>query len=378
MIKKIGFFVENITIFGGAERATLNLAHVLKNLGYNIVILSFSKTNNKSKFNLDSFEIAYFNEDVKNTIMWPNIYSKYPIYLRAFYKFSKTRKYIKDTFNLSFSACVLSIFLEKKVDLVIDSSNFFNHRLLAKNIPTIRIFHGNFKSITHLLYDLDYYQCLVLLTKTELQKYIPYCKNIKIISNNVSLQTKVSDLKNKQILYLGRLADDKRSELMIIIFSKLDSRFDEFKLKIVGDGQYLEDLKKLTKKLNLSHRVNFVGFKENVSHYYINSCVFCLTSKTECMPMVLLEAASFGLPLLSFDILSGPSDLIKNGKNGFLIKDGDINSYVNALSEILGSYEKMVAFGNFSLEIVKKFSNENISKKWQNLISSIKTLHTLH
>jgi glycosyltransferase involved in cell wall biosynthesis len=88
--------------------------------------------------------------------------------------------------------------------------------------------------------------------------------------------------------------------------------------------------------------------------------------------MVLLEAMAVGLPLASFDCKCGPRDVIEDGKNGYLIPDGDLQLMEERICSLLNDKEKLKEMSRYSKETAERFSHENIMKRWIELFQSVK------
>ena len=94
-----------------------------------------------------------------------------------------------------------------------------------------------------------------------------------------------------------------------------------------------------------------------------------MASHFEGFPMVLLESTAYGLAPISFDIATGPSDIIKHNKSGFLIADNDLESYANHLIKLMSDENLRAQFGAESRKIVReRFSKEVIMEKWRKLL----------
>jgi len=163
-------------------------------------------------------------------------------------------------------------------------------------------------------------------------------KNIFILANPVTLfNNEVQTQKENIILSVGRLIPSKNFDILIEIFSKLSA--PNWKLVIVGDDtnnpQAIQCLKSLVIRLGLNGRVELVGHQNDVSIYYSKSKLFAFTSTSEGFPNVLLEAMGFGLPVISYDCSSGPSDIINHGINGYLIENFDNDKYIRLLQNLI-------------------------------------------
>ena len=121
----------------------------------------------------------------------------------------------------------------------------------------------------------------------------------------------------------------------------------------------------LTAWEGIRDRIKFTGQTNDVRSFYQKSSIFCLSSRNEGLPMVLLEAQAYGLPIVAFDCDTGPSEIVVNKKNGFLIPNGNIDSLASHLNEVINfeekKYKKMVFEYFLSTE---NFKVEKIFDKW--------------
>lgn len=183
-------------------------------------------------------------------------------------------------------------------------------------------------------------------------------ENIKVIPNPVAFfEWNVVERKNI-IITVGRLVTTKRIELLIDIFSQINS--NDWELWIVGDGPQKNRLIEKSNYLRISSKVKFFGNQLQINDFYSVSKIFAFVSSSEGFPNVLLEAMSNGLACISFDCVAGPSELIQHEYNGFLIPDNDINLYSEKLRELMKSEELRHKFSenakarslDFNIEII--------------------------
>lgn len=198
-------------------------------------------------------------------------------------------------------------------------------------------------------------------------------KNIEVIPNPVKLPTKLrpeSERRNT-ILSVGRLIDSKNFDLLIRIFSELN--LHNWKLVIVGDNENnrskIVELGKIAQELGCEKNVELVGHKTNLSDYYSEAKIFAFTSSSEGFPNVIIEAMAYGLTVVAFDCSSGPSDIIKNGKNGFLIPLFDIEKFKTALRKLIEDEFFREELCKTAIETSKEFSSAIISKRLINFLS---------
>ena len=186
-----------------------------------------------------------------------------------------------------------------------------------------------------------------------------------ILINNVTSQ---SDLKHKNIISVSRLDKGKKIDDLITIFSKLKNQ--DSKLYIIGNGTEMNNLKNLTKNLGITERVTFTGYLSHREQekYYLDSSIFAMTSISEGLPMVLLEAMSYGLPCIAYKTDSGIEDIISNNENGFIIKSRNEKEYVEKLDAILNNSKEVKKLGANALKTTKNFEPDEILKIWNKIL----------
>ena len=138
----------------------------------------------------------------------------------------------------------------------------------------------------------------------------------------------------RRFVSCGRLVCDKGFEDVIEAFSRVAVQFSEWDLVIIGDGPAEEALKGEAKSKGLIDRVIFVGHTDQVHRYYEGSDVFVYASPKEGFGMVIAEAQASGLPVICFDCLAGPRDIVSDGESGMLIPLGDVDAFAGAMHRL--------------------------------------------
>ncbi len=140
------------------------------------------------------------------------------------------------------------------------------------------------------------------------------------------------------ILSIGRLTRQKNFGFLLSVFSKL--KFENLSLVIIGEGELKNDLIKQSKILNIYKKTFFINETSNVFNIIKKSKYFVLTSLWEDPGFVILEAAVMNKIIVSSDCPSGPKEILKNGRAGFLFNSDDENSFFKAFKELKNSSEK--------------------------------------
>lgn len=136
------------------------------------------------------------------------------------------------------------------------------------------------------------------------------------------------------IVAAGRLEIEKDYATLIRAFATLSER-ESAKLVILGEGSLREELEALTDSLGLAGQVEMAGYVDDAGSYFRKADLFVLSSIYEGLPTVLIEALSFGLPVVSTDCPSGPGEILANGEFGLLVPPGDATALAAAMSECL-------------------------------------------
>lgn len=210
-----------------------------------------------------------------------------------------------------------------------------------------------------------------LLAQTNFAKEVftkrKFNKVINVLSNPlVNIENSKINHENKGILMVGRLTKSKNQKEIIEIFSKVLN--EGWTLYIVGGGKEREFLENFAISLGIGEKVIFTGEVDDVESYMRKCSIFAYTSLSEGFPNALNEAMAFPLASIAYDCKAGVSDLIENNVNGFLVKEGDKESFIVKLQQLMidANLRKSIMEKGFSNRV--KYNVATISR---NLISFI-------
>ena len=187
-------------------------------------------------------------------------------------------------------------------------------------------------------------------------------RKISIIPNPIKIVDSNKNTKEKIILTVGRVDANKNQEQIIKSFSKVKQ--EEWKLIICGDGTLLSKLKELVIALNINDAVEFKGIVKNIEKQYERASIFAFSSLSEGFPNVLLEAMNYGCACISTDCPTGPSMLIKNNVNGFLIPLADENSYTNQLQNLIDDEKTRNIFVSNAKSSIENYALNKVADQW--------------
>ena len=156
-------------------------------------------------------------------------------------------------------------------------------------------------------------------------------------------------LENGKILIsIGRLTKQKNYHFLILNFNKIQLKYKDTKLLIIGDGEEKFFLNNLITKLKIEDKVKIIGYKKNIYNYLKKSNYYISTSKWEGSSLAMIDAVFLGLPILCSNCPTGRKEFINNDERGFLFIEGDNEDFLN-------KFEKMynLDFSQFKTKLVK-------------------------
>ena len=215
---------------------------------------------------------------------------------------------------------------------------------------------------------------IIAQTEKAKQLYLEkfYHPDIRVIGNPIRPVDSSSSNNEKEniVLSVGRLIKTKHHDELIKLFLKIAR--PDWKLVIVGgDAQKqdgMERLKKLVSMKNAEDRVLLEGYQDDVDSYYNKSKIFAFTSSSEGFPNVIGEAMSAGLPVVAFDCVAGPSEMINDGEDGFLVPVFDYNTFEEKLNLLMENDQIRLNMSANAKQSIKEFSVERIGDKYFNFI----------
>lgn len=359
-MKKICFLVEYLSYVGGGERAYTNLANMFIKYGHEVTILSLEE-GNKSYYSLNP-KIKIKSLNIRKREYYNEKYRK----LKDIFLLKKTIKKIEEELIKIKYDTIISIGCN--MNLVLSICN-------VKNIKKIGTEHTGYNSVNKILKILrkKFYKnlnTLIVLTERDKIKYDKFLIKgiVKVIPNSLSFNLEEkAKLKNKKIINVGSLSFSKNQDLLIELFSKfLKTNADmEWILEIYGQGKLEQELKNKIKELGLENNVFLKGNVKNIELKLKEASIFCLTSRYEGFPMVLIEAMNCGLPCISFDCPTGPREMIKNEITGFVIEENNYDEYVRKMILLAKNQDLRILQGEEAKNKSMNYTEDKIFKLWK-------------
>ena len=154
-------------------------------------------------------------------------------------------------------------------------------------------------------------------------------------------------------------------------FELINKELKDTYLWIVGDGPLKNELMLFVKKNCLEKNVTFLGWQENLDEYFSEADIFALSSRREGFPYALIEAISFGLPVVCTDTQYGPKEILEDGKYGFLVPMYSYIQIKEAILELLKKPEVYTKFSKLALERSRSFTTDRMTKQYLDEIDKI-------
>ncbi|MCI0920752.1 glycosyltransferase family 4 protein [Sphingobacterium rhinopitheci] len=360
---------------GGMERVLANKANFLVRKGYSIVIITTDQQNRSPYFELDrrieciDLGINYTDSVSRNVL-------------------GKIISYFKKKSN--HKEILQKKLLEIKADIVIsmfDNDSSFLYKIKDGSKKILEIHFSRYKRLQYGrkgllkwvdryrsrndIRDVQNYDRFVVLTNED-KTYWGDLKNIVVIPNANSFVTdKIALLENNKVLAVGRYDYQKGFDDLIKAWQIVYKSNPDWILNIYGHGPLKNKFEQMIFDSGLEDVIFLQEPTRDIENIYLTHSILAMTSRYEGLPMVLLEAQNCGLPLVSYACKCGPSDIIKDGVNGYLVAEGDINSIAQKLIHLIQDQKLRKLMGTKSKLNSASFSEHEIMKRWTSLFDDL-------
>ena len=182
-----------------------------------------------------------------------------------------------------------------------------------------------------------------------------------------------ADASEPIVLGVGRLSPQKAFGRLVRAFAPVARAHPEWRLRICGAGRQRTALHRLVGDLGLADRVELLGAVKDVEHELARASIFALSSRFEGFPMVLLEAMSMGLAVVSFDCPTGPRELLDDGRTGILVAEGDVDALAAALERVVADAELRGRLGRAAKKAARAYAVDRVGESWDGLLGAVTT-----
>lgn len=216
------------------------------------------------------------------------------------------------------------------------------------------------------------FDCFVVLTEED-KAYWGNMPNISVIPNAALPMTLKSDCSAKRVIAVGRLDYQKGFDRLINVWElvKKNSASEGWRLDIYGQGEWHDMLEEMVESKGLADTVKVNVPSIEIVKEYAGSSILAMTSHYEGFPMVMIEAMSAGLPVVTFDYKCGPHDIISDGIDGLIVPDGDLNAFATALLELMADDDKRRRMGRAATAVIDRYSEGRVMLQWTSFFEKI-------
>ena len=362
-MKKIMFVSWDMSILGGINQVLVGLANKLSK-DYEVYIVSLVKSGTETKYVLNSQikGLEYISEE---DCRGRELLIKGRKKLRKLIK----EKQIDILFLMGFqvSLPVILMILGLKCKNIFCDHEALLSRWHERKITIVRYITSVFS------------KKVITLTKQNAEDYKEKFrlsdKKVGFIYNSITeeiLNTRAEyNSESKIILSVGRFSKEKGYDNLVEVAKRVLRKHEEWKWYIYGNGDTFSEIEQQIKDEKLDNQVVLKGEVSDVSSIYGQAAMFVLTSYREGLPLVLLEAKANHLPCVSFDIISGPNEIIRDGIDGILIPPYDKEKMAEAIENLIYDASLRERMSEKAEENLSKFSENEIIKQWKQLIEEI-------
>ncbi len=385
----IVYCINSINYAGGTERVTVTKANELSNIWGNRVFLVVTDDNGDYPFLLDrkvkviNLGVNYYLDD------WhPGVKAKFS----QFRKKLKHRKMLKMILESLSPDIVISTgqseklflsrnFLKKRDVLFIREFHFStNYRLLfAKS--TFDFILAKIKNFIDFKFISKRFDAIICLTPKDISENWEGHKNVYFIPNPLTIPIKkTSKIRHeyKKIITVGRLTAIKNYSSLIRSFALIAHKYLDWTLEIYGDGDQREMLNAEINGFGLSNQIILKGYSSDIASKFANADIFVMTSLTEGFPLVLFEAMSNNLPVVSYDCPYGPSYIIDENINGFLVELNNEVELADKIELLINNEELRIKMGMNGFDKALNYLPELIALKWMAFFTELQKKQKLH
>ena len=357
-----------LAICGGVERILVDkMNYQVRHYGYDIYMITSDQGRHEIPYDLDE-RVHFIDLDIRFHTRY-----KYKLWRRLIeyrkqsrlyhHRLQEQLKIIRPDVIVCTTIQDISPLLKIKGDipLVVESHVNFMHP--DTSLHRIQMRMNN--------YWIGKADAIVTLTDGDADDWRRVSNYVYVIPNIVHLNdtSLYSDCNVKRVLFVGRFEEQKNIGELFSIWLLVHLEFPDWKLDLYGEGALWETYKEEAEALNINIEIHKPTAQ--IMDIYRNSSILVMTSFYEPFGLVIPEAMSCGLPVVSYDSPYGPASIISDGEDGFLIPMHDRQAFGNRLCQLMGDEELRKEMGKRAIASSQRFSAERIMPIWKKLFDQL-------
>jgi len=356
----IVFICSRLDLPGGIERAIVNTAGLFVSYKHSVTLLILDETA-KSFYPLDpSINIKQDSISFGMTEKG-NVFTRKIQFLKDIRKLNSILKELKADIVIAteYPFAIAAVMCGAKKYSHVYSWEHHHYDWLQKSLFWKILFNWYYKELDG----------IICLNKTEADHYNRFAATY-IIPNFIENKSgRQAALDQKTILSVGWLIPRKGIDFIMKAAKQALTQYPDWKWKIIGDGELKDQLLGFIEKEKLQGRLILQQPAiNNIEEEYYNASIYVLASRFEAFPMVLLEAMSLGVPCISFNCPTGPSDIIINNEDGILVEKGNTQKLTEAIIKLIEDEPLRIKMGEKAFTNIQRFAPEWVYKLWEELL----------
>lgn len=358
-LMKIAFLIQDISTEGGTERTTCCLAQELARRGHEVSVVSVFRNAPQPRYTAEGVTFLYLTNEA---------YTLRETVLVRLKKAWHQRTLVRACKALQEADVIIC---QKIAASFMAWSAGFGHKSIACEHYRYTMYNAPIRRLRKRIY--SHMKAVVTLTENDRKAFERSgLKKVFCIPNMVSIMPlpyRGGD--SKRIVSVGRLTAQKGYDLLLQAVSQIADRMEDYYIEIYGEGEDRPALEAQCRQLRLTERVHFPGYSDRIEAIYAESAFYVMSSRFEGFPMVLLEAAGSGLPIVSFDCPEGPSVLLKDG-GGILVERENTAALGQAILRMIQDPALREKSHRESAAIIAPYLPEQIGKQWEQLFMNLR------
>ncbi|MCR5464841.1 MAG: glycosyltransferase family 4 protein [Bacteroidales bacterium] len=374
---RIVYCIDSVNNVGGIQQVTVVKANALAEVpGNEVWMLVADNSGNRvfgvsPKVRVIALEVDYYKNDWK---------SRWNVLIGIFFKRWQHRRRVAKALDSIDPDVLVSVGQSEKNFLPrikgkwatireIHYLKDYRWKAASSLFDKILAFAGDLRDY---VFSINKYDSIVVLTEEDKETSWKGNPKVVVIPNPVEVKRGIrSNLDTKRVIAVGRLVPQKNFASLINAFRGVSMRHPDWRLDIYGEGPEREPLQSLISEFLLEDKIRLNGSSHRVLEEMANSSMLAMTSRFEGFGVVLIEAMSVGLPVVSYACPCGPKDIITDAVDGFLVPSGDEDKLAERICELIEDEDKRRRMGLAALSSSGRFDIDRVILLWMELFRKL-------